>query len=173
MLRITLSTLFILAALGSQAQTSDLTLNKASEKAATAASTVKNNKTFHFVLPANLSTTAENPGDHFFGEEIAGKWAYLNSIYVRRQEVEVGFGAAHTEIYKPAVFNAINRLNRHYRRQSEPNNATARAEFLHALNCAIAVFFEEDTDAFEQALSSVRKPEELLQVFQATELSTR
>ncbi|MCA1744164.1 MAG: hypothetical protein LC643_00335, partial [Bacteroidales bacterium] len=72
-----------------------------------------------------------------------------------------------------AIFNAVSRLNRHYRKLVDKHpghSTTAREAFIHVLNCAIAVYFEEETETLENALNGVRKPEDILAVFQQIEL---
>lgn len=169
MLRTALFSICLLTSVSALPQDQDLAHLNRLEAGATSTS----ERQFQFELPANLSFTTGEAETHFLGQEVAEKWAYINSIYIRRQEVEVGFGASYTETYKPSVFNAVSRLNRHYRKlvDKHPDSSiTARAAFIHVLNCAIAVYFEEETQTLENALSGARKPEDILAVFQQIEL---
>lgn len=169
MIRTALFSILLLTSVSALPQDQDLALLNRLEAGANAPSV----SAFKYELPANLSFTTGDVETHFLGQEVAEKWAYINSIYIRRQEVEVGFGASYAETYKPAVFNAVSRLNRHYRKSVDKqpgNSATARAAFIHVLNCAIAIYFEEETESLENALNGVRKPEDILAVFQQIEL---
>jgi hypothetical protein len=128
---------------------------------------------FSFESYADWAVKESGLEPHFLGEMIARKWTYVNSIYIRKQEVEVGFGASYTETYKPNVINAVYRVNNYYRRalnRNQMNEDYARQQFSHILDCAIAAFYSEDSAEFEKALAGKKKPEEIILTFNLVEL---
>ncbi|MGV8093561.1 MAG: hypothetical protein AB2L24_17005 [Mangrovibacterium sp.] len=105
---------------------------------------------------------------HFLGDEIAGKWTVVNELYLQKGEISIGFGTSYTDIAKPAVFNAVCRINNYYKKavgKGMISREDARVQFSRILDCTIAAFHCDETEKFETALMKVRDADQLIRIF--------
>lgn len=105
---------------------------------------------------------------HFMGDTIAVKWTLFNELYTRKTEVTIGFGSSYTETLKPAVFNAVYRMNTFYKKaigRKTINVEIAKKQFSWILDCAIAICHSPDSSEFELALAKIKNPDQLLNLF--------
>jgi hypothetical protein len=105
---------------------------------------------------------------HFLGNEIAGKWTVVNELYLQKGEISIGFSTSYTDIAKPAIFNAVCRINNHYKKavgKGMMSREDARAQFSKILDCAIAAFHCDETEKFETTLMKVRDAVQLIRIF--------
>ncbi|MFA5330351.1 MAG: hypothetical protein WC384_21340 [Prolixibacteraceae bacterium] len=110
---------------------------------------------------------------HFLGDEIASKWTVVNELYLRKGEVSVGFSTSYTETVKPSVFNAVYRLNNHFKRAVNKGliqREEAQKQFSWILDCAVAIFHCDETGKFETALMKVKDPEQIIQLFNSVRI---
>lgn len=116
-------------------------------------------------IPAPKATFEE---EHFLGGELTAKWTAFNQNYTRVYNVTVGFSDAAVEIVKPVIYKAVNKVNKFYKRNTR-KGLVAREEAIcklsHILDCANVICFEDGTKAFEDALSGVETPEEIIALF--------
>ncbi len=111
--------------------------------------------------------------EHYMGAEIEEKWNTFLSNYTRSFDVSVGFSDSAVELVKPKIYNAVHKLNKHFKKLSmkfDVDPLILRAEMAHVLDCANVVCFEEDTKELEAALSKASQPEQLRSVFQKIKL---
>ena len=54
--------------------------------------------------------------DHFLGEGIAKKWDTFVHNYTHEYDMSVGFSDTSVEIVKPAVYKAVNKVNKYYKK---------------------------------------------------------
>lgn len=54
--------------------------------------------------------------EHFLGGEITRKWNTFLCNYTHTYDVEVGLSASGTEFRKPAVFKAVERVNKYVKK---------------------------------------------------------
>ncbi len=122
------------------------------------------------------ATDAQPKGEiesHYLGDEIAGKWTLVNELYLKKSEVSVGFGNSYTEIIKPSVFNAVNRMNNYYRKavnKGEVKIEEAQQQFSWILECAIAIYQNDNTEMFEKTLVKLKDPSQILQLFNSVRI---
>lgn len=105
---------------------------------------------------------------HLLGDGVAKKMFAARKIYVRRYPASVGFTDNTIEIYKPAIYNAITRLDAYFRkavRRHEMSVQEAAVAFSKCLDVAYLAFYEEQTADLELALKEAKAPGQLLAVF--------
>lgn len=110
---------------------------------------------------------------HFLGDEIASKWTVVNELFLRKGEVSVGFSTSYTETVKPSVFNAVCRLNNHYKKAVNKGliqQEEAQEQFSRILDCTVAIFHCDETRKFETALMKVKDPEQIIQLFNSVRI---
>ena len=115
---------------------------------------------------------AKSEGD-VFGQEAACLLALMDERYVRRVQVTGGDVAVSTQIQKPVVYNALKKIEKHYRARAKKGSLseTDRSHFVHALKVAIACL-EDDSRQFEEALKACKKNvEEPIRLFQKVKLN--
>ena len=98
--------------------------------------------------------------DHFLGEGIAKKWDTFVHNYTH-------------EIVKPAVYKAVNKVNKYYKKAVNKNQISRDAaitNMAHILDCANVICFEQDTQTLEQALRSADRPEAIIALFDKVKL---
>lgn len=106
--------------------------------------------------------------EHFLGGEITRKWNTFLCNYTHTYDVEVGLSASDTEFRKPAVFKAVERVNRYVKKNFKSHLMTreeATRIMTHVLDCANIICLENDTAALEQAAGDTRTAEEALAFF--------
>ena len=106
--------------------------------------------------------------EHFLGGEITRKWNTFLCNYTHTYDVEVGLSASGTEFRKPAVFKAVERVNRYVKKNFKSHHMTreeATRIMTHVLDCASIICLENDTAALEQAAGDTRTAEEALAFF--------
>lgn len=111
--------------------------------------------------------------EHFLGGEITRKWNTFLCNYTHTYDVEVGLSASGTEFRKPAVFKAVERVNRYVKKNFKSHQMT-REEAIrimtHVLDCANIICLENDTAALEHAAGDTRTAEEALAFFDQIKL---
>ena len=108
--------------------------------------------------------------EHFLGDNIAQKKHAFQSIYVRHYSATLGFSDNTMEIYKPAIYNAVVKVENYLKkaiRRKEINQGEAVQELSKCLDVAYLAYYEENTDELEQTLKKAKEPEELLHIFQS------
>ena len=83
----------------------------------------------------------------------------FRSFYVVREEVVPGDPTRRTVIRKPAIYNAVRSLEKHYNKEVKKNglsSAVATSEFLQILKIALAAF-DSESKSFEDSLQENRK----------------
>lgn len=132
-----------------------------------------NNEQFVFKVFGTNDTPKGEIEPHFLGDEIASKWTVVNELYLRKGEVSVGFGTTYTETVKPSVFNAVCRLNNHYKKAVNKGliqREVAQEQFSRILDCTVAIFHCSETGKFETALMKVKDPEQIIQLFNSVRI---
>lgn len=111
--------------------------------------------------------------DHFLGEDIAKKWDTFVHNYTHEYDMSVGFSDTSVEIVKPAVYKAVNKVNKYYKKavnKHQVSRDTAITSMAHILDCANVICFEQDTQTLEQALRSADRPEAIIALFDKVKL---
>ena len=111
--------------------------------------------------------------DHFLGEGIAKKWDTFVHNYTHEYDMSVGFSDTSVEIVKPAVYKAVNKVNKYYKKAVNKNQISRDAaitNMAHILDCANVICFEQDTQTLEQALRSADRPEAIIALFDKVKL---
>ena len=111
--------------------------------------------------------------DHFLGKGIAKKWDTFVHNYTHEYDMSVGFSDTSVEIVKPAVYKAVNKVNKYYKKavnKHQVNRDTAITSMAHILDCANVICFEQDTQTLEQALRSADRPEAIIALFDKVKL---
>lgn len=110
---------------------------------------------------------------HFLGDTVARKMHRVNSLYIKKSDLTVGFGHTHVEILKPTIYNALNKVERHLKkavRKEEISTEKAAAIFSLYLDYAVAIFHDPESSAFEEALSKARNAGEMMELFESVEM---
>ena len=106
--------------------------------------------------------------EHFFGGEITKKWNTFLCNYTHTYEVEVGLSSSGTEFRKPAVFKAVERVNKYVKKSYKSQHMTKEEAIRimsHVLDCANIICLESDTAALEEAAGDSNTAEEALAFF--------
>lgn len=106
--------------------------------------------------------------EHFLGGEITKKWNTFLCNYTHTYEVEVGLSSSGTEFRKPAVFKAVERVNKYVKKSYKSQHMTkeeATRIMSHVLDCANIICLESDTAALEDAAGDANTAEEALAFF--------
>ena len=106
--------------------------------------------------------------EHFLGGEITKKWNTFLCNYTHTYEVEVGLSASGTEFRKPAVFKAVERVNKYVKKSYKSQHMTKEEAIRimsHVLDCANIICLESDTAALEEAAGDANTAEEALAFF--------
>ena len=113
---------------------------------------------------------------HFLGGELTAKWNTLVANYTHVYDVSVGFSDSGTEIVKPAIYNAVMKVNKHYKkalRRKQVSVEEAARELSHIFDCANVLCFEDDTRDFEASVSACDTPEDIVTLFRRVTLVRR
>ena len=106
--------------------------------------------------------------EHFLGGEITKKWNTFLCNYTHTYEVEVGLSSSGTEFRKPAVFKAVERVNKYVKKSYKSQHMTKEEAIRimsHVLECANIICLESDTAALEEAAGDANTAEEALAFF--------
>lgn len=106
--------------------------------------------------------------EHFLGGEITKKWNTFLCNYTHTYEVEVGLSSSRTEFRKPAVFKAVERVNKYVKKSYKSQHMTKEEAIRimsHVLDCANIICLESDTAALEEAAGDANTAEEALAFF--------
>ena len=106
--------------------------------------------------------------EHFLGGEITKKWNTFLCNYTHTHEVEVGLSSSGTEFRKPAVFKAVERVNKYVKKSYKSQHMTKEEAIRimsHVLDCANIICLESDTAALEEAAGDANTAEEALAFF--------
>ena len=106
--------------------------------------------------------------EHFLGGEITKKWNTFLCNYTHTYEVEVGLSSSGTEFRKPAVFKAVERVNKYVKKSYKLQHMTKEEAIRimsHVLDCANIICLESDTAALEEAAGDANTAEEALAFF--------
>ena len=106
--------------------------------------------------------------EHFLGGEITKKWNTFLCNYTHTYEVEVGLSSSGTEFRKPAVFKAVERVNKYVKKSYKSQHMTKEEAIRimsHVLDCANIICLESDTAALEEASGDANTAEEALAFF--------
>lgn len=106
--------------------------------------------------------------EHFLGGEITKKWNTFLCNYTHTYEVEVGLSSSGTEFRKPAVFKAVERVNKYVKKSYKSQHMTKEEAIRimsHVLDCANIICLESDTAALEEAADDANTAEEALAFF--------
>ncbi|MFR3330454.1 MAG: hypothetical protein ACLTSL_09900 [Odoribacter splanchnicus] len=71
----------------------------------------------NYGIDLNHADLKEYP-QHFLGDRIARKLYATQKVYVRRHTATVGFTDNTMEIYKPAIYNSVMKLDSYFKKQS-------------------------------------------------------
>jgi len=106
--------------------------------------------------------------EHFLGGEITKKWNTFLCNYTHTYEIEVGLSSSGTEFRKPAVFKAVERVNKYVKKSYKSQHMTKEEAIRimsHVLDCANIICLESDTAALEEAAGDANTAEEALAFF--------
>ena len=106
--------------------------------------------------------------EHFLGGEITKKWNTFLCNYTHTYEVEVGLSSSGAEFRKPAVFKAVERVNKYVKKSYKSQHMTKEEAIRimsHVLDCANIICLESDTAALEEAAGDANTAEEALAFF--------
>ena len=106
--------------------------------------------------------------EHFLGGEITKKWNTFLCNYTHTYEVEVWLSSSGTEFRKPAVFKAVERVNKYVKKSYKSQHMTKEEAIRimsHVLDCANIICLESDTAALEEAAGDANTAEEALAFF--------
>ena len=106
--------------------------------------------------------------EHFLGGENTKKWNTFLCNYTHTYEVEVGLSSSGTEFRKPAVFKAVERVNKYVKKSYKSQHMTKEEAIRimsHVLDCANIICLESDTAALEEAAGDANTAEEALAFF--------
>lgn len=106
--------------------------------------------------------------EHFLGGEITKKWNTFLCNYTHTYEVEVGLSSSGTEFRKPAVFKAVEHVNKYVKKSYKSQHMTKEEAIRimsHVLDCANIICLESDTAALEETAGDANTAEEALAFF--------
>lgn len=121
-------------------------------------------------IPVRVADYAE---PHYLGAPVEAKWNtfLLNSVQVSEQSV--GFSNTTVRIHKPILYNAVQKVNKYVKKackKSEMSHEKAVEVMSHVLDCANVICLESDSKSFEDALSEAESAEDILGIFENTNL---
>ena len=117
-----------------------------------------NSSKFSFTVYGEIpSVKVDYAQSHFLGEPIETKWNTFLKNYTQVSEQSIGFASTNVQFVKPVIYNAVQKVNKYLKKSV-------------VLDCANVACFEPDTEAFEQAIDNAETREDIIRVFQNTEL---
>lgn len=123
---------------------------------------------FCFQMPGGIPAYEGPVETHFLGDSVAVRWSAFQSAYIRSVDLSVGFSGSDVTISKPAVFNSVEKINRHLRKKikrQEISEQDAATLLMHILNCSLVIASEPETNTFEEALLKAKSPENMIGVY--------
>ena len=133
-------------------------------------------KEAHYILTVYASVSrSETSFDekHPLCSSLNGCWNAFHANYRRVSKVSTGFSGQAVEIYKPAIYNAVVKADKHIRKavsKGEIKNEEAVAVLKHILDCANALAMERDTKTFEKEIAGAKTPDTIIRIFNNIEL---
>jgi hypothetical protein len=118
------------------------------------------------------SIDVDELGNHPLGDNIARKLYLLRETYTVIEKPTPTSPGEKTIIFKPSIYNSLQKLNRYYKKQVKAELITeeeARKKLNTYLDIAISVFIE-NTESFEDELRRAKGPDEISEVFSMVEL---
>lgn len=106
--------------------------------------------------------------EHYLGDTITQKWNLFQQSYRRVFSQSVGLTNSSVEIVKPTVYNAVNKINNHFKKEYKKgikSKVEISGDFNHILDCANLLFYEEDTKNIEADIKASKTTDELIKVF--------
>ncbi len=113
---------------------------------------------------------------HFLGQPVEAKWNTFLKNYTLVSQQSIGFSSTNVQFNKPVIYNAVQKVNKYLKKSVKKGLVTkteAADTMNHVLDCANVVCFEPDTKAFEEALADAKTREDIIRVFENTELVFR
>ncbi len=104
---------------------------------------------------------------HFLGQEIAKKRYLLDETFTKRVPIAPGNPSMKTEITKPALYYAVNDVEKYLRRalrKGQVSEEQARAH-MHCMLDAILNTYYLETDELEEKVRACDCPEEMISIF--------
>lgn len=111
--------------------------------------------------------------EHAWGDSIARKKCAFLSVYLQRHTATLGFSDNKIDIYKPAIYNAVSKLESYLKkavRKHEIELSKASNYLSKCLDVAYLAYYEEKTGVFEKTLKKAKTPQELLNIFQTIQI---
>ncbi|HEC42219.1 MAG TPA: hypothetical protein ENI20_05250 [Bacteroides sp.] len=105
--------------------------------------------------------------NHFLGEQMAVKYTRVRLSYTYVSGGSGTHPVSETIVDKPTIYKSIKKLNSHYKKQfkkGEIDTSTAIRELGWYLDVGFAIY-RQNTDDFEEALKSAKKPDQIALVF--------
>jgi hypothetical protein len=119
------------------------------------------------------SISREEAGSHSLGDVIAKKVCLVKKLYISQDEVAPGTPGVRVFIRKPGIYQAYNKLEKHYKKGIRKNTILlqeAQSNFNHVLDVVIALHMHE-TEDFELALKKAKSVEDQMEIFKKTRLT--
>ncbi len=126
--------------------------------------------TVYGAIPSPKVTFEE---EHFLGGELTAKWNAFNQNYTHVYSVSIGPSTSNTEIVKPAVYNAVNKVNAYYKkavRKGLISREEAIRKLSHIFDCANVICFDDQSGSFEHAVGKAASPEEIVALFDCVDI---
>jgi len=111
--------------------------------------------------------------EHFLGSELTAKWNAFNQNYTHVYSVSIGPSTSGAEIVKPAVYNAVNKVNAYYKKAIKKglvSREVAARKLSHIFDCANVICFDDQSVSFERAVNKAASPEEIIALFDCVDL---
>lgn len=105
---------------------------------------------------------------HFLGGEFTQKWSIFGQIYTRVYDVKTGFSNSSVEIQKPAIYNAVIKINTYLKKGLKSGSFSkdeVSQKLTHILDCANVIFFDDNVSDFENDARKAKTPEDIIQLF--------
>ena len=105
---------------------------------------------------------------HFLGEETGRKYSVFHDLYSMVVGGDAMYSGPQIVIDKPAIYRAVQRANRYYRKQwrrSRISDLEAYEKVNHMLNVAISVY-TQPTEALEEEFRSAGSAEKIANIFE-------
>ncbi|TKG88481.1 hypothetical protein EYV94_26960 [Puteibacter caeruleilacunae] len=117
--------------------------------------------------------TIEESGTHSLGNLIAKKQFLFEKTYTYSTPIAPGNPGMRTVIRKPLIYNAVQKLERYYKKQMKKQKLTsndAQTSYKKVLDVAQAAF-SEDTEKFEAHIRTIKDIEDLHSLFGDVKIS--
>ncbi|MBP1638766.1 MAG: hypothetical protein H6Q17_349 [Bacteroidetes bacterium] len=121
-------------------------------------------------IPTPKATFEE---EHFLGGDLSAKWNAFNQNYTHVYNVTIGPSTSNIEIVKPAVYNAVNKVNAYYKKAVRKGWVTrdeAIRKLSHIFDCANVICFDDESAPFEREVNKAISPEEIISLFDCVDI---